>query len=207
MRHLLAVLSLTLPLALASCKKKEAPRDTAPDKTVAAQKQADECAELLKTCMYESCPPEQPETSDAATDLTGTEAEMPEFEVKIGETYVLGQGNQTVVMNPKPVQDDLRRFAKGSVCRFDPMGKVKIVGKRVYKMDGDGEEETEYLVRYAREPAPEALHPGVLEYPDADPYECPDGTVFYLDDVTILEPEEPDAAFEAAKKLLSSEKP
>lgn len=210
-----AILFLFASLVLVSCKKKEA-SDTKPPACTVVIEKLDSCVHDLSRCESEtgwpndSCDQVQP--SPATPPLTeglgeGVSAEAPEeFEPKAGETYVLGQGNQTVVMNPKPVQDDVRRFVQGSVCRFDSEGKVKIVGKRVYKMDGDGEEETEYLVRYTRDPVPETLRPGDDEAADAEPYECPDGTVFYLDDVSILEEEDRDA-FEAAKKLLNSEKP
>lgn len=155
-----------------------------------------------------SCRADQRRMSDAeaADEARQAEpAEAPELEIKAGGTYLLGQGNQTVVMNPKPVDDGQRRFAKGSVCRFDPNGTVKVIGRYAAKTGDD--EETEYLVRYAREPAPEALRDGALENSDSEPYECPTGTVFFLDDPSILEEHETDPRFEEARKLLNSEKP
>ena len=198
-------LSFLCSMLLWGCRSGEPARSCDPPLTQGHVEQIEKgarCAEELKACRAEAAaadlpaeaPPSVPEPSEDA-----------EFEIKVRATYVLGQGNQTIVMNPKPIDDGLRRFAKGAICRFDPEGKVTIIAKHL-SSDG-GEEDIEYLVRYTRDPAPEALKDGALEYPDREPYECPTGTVFFLDDTSILEEDEPDTRYEDARKLLDSEKP
>lgn len=206
-----AILFLSASLALAACKKKsEAPADTAPDPATEPKK-TDSLEPLPAPRDPRTAGPERapvpPPSNEGDGEATSDDAivEAPELEIKVGGTYAIGQGDQVVVMNPKPVDDGLRRFAKGSTCRYDPEGTVKIVGKRRVKM-GD-EEHDEYLVRYARDPAAEELRPGAIERSDEEPYECPNGTVFFIEDVTVLEADEPDPRFEAARKLLNSEKP
>lgn len=206
------VLSIAATLALVSCKKKEQAPDTrsATEECVSEKEVFESCERALQGCHadlvdcgtrpIDACPPTQAESPyEPPPEREGVE------EPKTGATYVLGQGNQTVVMNPRPVDDGLRRFAKGSVCRFDPEGTVVIVGKRIIKEEGEAY--PEYLVRYTRDAAPEALQVGAVDPPDAEPYECPNGTVFFLDDISILEVPEEDPRYGEAKKLLDSEKP
>lgn len=206
------VLSALAIAAIAACKKKQdPPKPTpAPADCTAADAAFESCRAALEGCQAdfaecghraaEACPPRE---TDAP--YGGPPEREAVDEPKTGATYVLGQGNRTVVMNPRPVEDGLRRFAKGSVCRFDPEGTVVIVGKRLVK----DEDETypEYLVRYTRDAAPEALQVGSVDPYDSEPYECPSGTVFFLDDVGILEVPEEDPRYGEAKKLLDSEKP
>ena len=205
------ILFLSASLAIAACKKKaEAPSDTAPE-PAAEPKKTDSLEPLPAPRDPRADGPERapvpPPSNEGLGEATDDDAiaEAPEIEIKTGGTYAISQGDQIVVMNPKPVDDGLRRFAKGSTCRYDPEGTLKIIGKRRVKMD-DAEHD-EYLVRYTREPAAEELRPGALEHADAEPYECPNGTVFFIEDVTVLEPDEPDPRYEAARKLLNSEKP
>jgi hypothetical protein len=198
-RHRQNLSLLIVSFVLASCgKKTEPPKTDGPAEACVPEKEAAECSRLLSLCMYRSAPPDAPESPDAP-------AAAPAPGIKIGATYVIGQGDQTVVMNPKPVDDGLRRFAKGSVCRYDPEGTAEVVGKRRAKME-DAEYD-EYLVRYTRDPGPEALQPCALDGQDGEPYECPTGTVFFIEDPTILEEAEPDDRYEAARSILNSEKP
>lgn len=203
-----AVLFLSVSLAFAACKKKS--------KTPTEPAKEEATAEPAKPAPPVPAPPPRDEPAAGSADdhptttegLGEAESEDPypeALEIKIGETYILSQGRETVVMNPKPVSDGIRRFPRGAVCRFDPEGKVKIVGKRVVKEAG--EEEVTYLARYTRDASAEALRPGATEDADALPYECPTGTVFFLDEPDLLEEDEPDARFDAARKLLDSEKP
>jgi len=191
-RHRQNLSLLIVSFVLASCgKKPEPPKVGGPAEPCVPEKEAADARSA----------------EQAAPDVPGTDvpAEAPTLEIKVGATYVIGQGDQAVVMNPKPIDDGLRRFAKGSVCRYDPDGTAEVVGKRRAKMEDV--EYDEYLVRYTRDPGPEALQPCALEIPDAEPYECPTGTVFFIEDPTILEEAEPDDRYEAAKNILNSGKP
>ena len=205
MRVRTTILFLLVPLALVACGKKdekaEKPPSAEPRPRVRVEPAQPDGAAPQATPAPPTATTEGLEEGASSDAL----AEVPAVEIKVGATYVIGQGDQTVVMNPKPVDDGLRRFAKGSVCRYDPEGKVKIVGKWRAKMED--EEVDEYLVRYTREPSVEELRPGAVEYPDATPYECPNGTVFFMEDVSMLEEDEPDERYDAARKLLDSEKP
>lgn len=190
----------------------------------AAQKSADACeAETrqladfkgsLERCMKETGWPDDVRTTDCPVTTRTTEglgeAESDDgapdaLKIRVGGTYVLSQGREAIVMNPKPIDDGIRRFRRGATCRVDPEAKAKIVGKRVVKEDDETYDE--YLVRYAREPAAEPLVPGAIADADALPYECPTGTVFYLDEPDLLEEDAPDPRYDEARKLLDSEKP
>ncbi|HJV32603.1 MAG TPA: hypothetical protein VJ694_01110 [Patescibacteria group bacterium] len=190
----------------------------------AAKKSADACeAEKhqladfkgsLERCMKETGWPDDvrdtdctvaPRTTEGLGEAESDDATPDALKIEVGGTYVLSQGRETVVMNPKPIDDGLRRFRRGATCRVDPEAKVKIVGKRV--VHEEGETYDEYLVRYTREPSAEALQPGATADADALPYECPTGTVFYLDEPDLLEEDEPDPRYDEARKLLDSEKP
>jgi hypothetical protein len=210
MRIPTTVLFLSASLAIISCKKK-ADRDETPAGTGSGLVRKAEPVTDARTG-----PTGVPVATPEAVPLPTTEGfgeaasddavvETPEMVIKNGETYVLGQGRETVVMNVKPVDDGLRRFRQGATCRVDPEGKAKIIGKRIVKEEG--EEYEEYLVRYTRDPSAEALQLGATADADAVPYECPNGTVFFLDEPDILEEDEPDPRFAEARKLLNSEKP
>lgn len=188
---------LCLCLAASACKRV---KETAPPPSCQAElKAADECGrqltgvrEALDACAQRTAA--VPVTPEAPID-------EPPAKIRSGATYVLLQGDQVVVMNERGSGDDVWSYPYGSACRVDPDAKVKVVGPHVDKEDG-----ASYLVRYSREPAPftRAARPPEEDPP---PRECPDGTLFFIDDPTVLFEESPDTRIQAVRKLLDSEKP
>lgn len=196
-------LSLPLFLALMACKKKEpsapeaVPTVTGPTKaeevptpapTVAPAKDDDAVAEAI---IKEHAPDDDAEASEA--------------EMKAGKTYEVMQGDLVVVMNAKPVDDGTWRFPAGSACRIDPTSTVKAIGQA----HDDENDQDLWLVRYTREPAAEAMKPMPAheEYEEMPSQECPDGTVFFLEDTGVLLEDDgkDDPRLEQARKLLQQE--
>src|SRR5688572_33019888 len=117
-RKIIALLSIAL--ASASCKKNEvkaeAKDESRPVTCEPQEKAVTECRRSLDACVTKTAWLES-RPADPQGDVP---AEAAEFTIRIGATYVLGQGNQTIVMNAKPVDDGMRRFPTGATCRFDP---------------------------------------------------------------------------------------
>lgn len=188
---------LCLALALASCKKKEAAK--APPASCEQEKSQIAERDRLLVIVRESLDACVQRTPAVPVPVEAP-ADDPPTKIKAGSAYVLLQGDQVVVMNEQGIGDAAWAYPYGSACRVDPDAKVKVVGAYADKDDGPM-----YLVRYSREPAPftRGQHP-----PDEDPAprECPDGTLFFLEDPGILFEDAPDRRQDIARKLLNSEK-
>jgi hypothetical protein len=208
MRRTYRLSLLSCLLALTACKGKEEPNASKDSVTVepwngsgAATTPAP--APTNGPVVVEEHDPEEPLIAEAKRAEAAGTAELTELTV--GARYGILESTEVVVMNPSPIDDGAWRFEKGSTCRIDPYAIVTAVAE--HETDVEGGRIVEYLVRYRREPTPTPLKSRSSLLDDYPPYECPDGTVFFLDDLsTLIEAEdEPDPRFEIARKLLQDE--
>lgn len=192
--HRTIIAFLLVSLSFSACLLKE-DKKAEPPVPPACQSEKREMAECSKSL-------------DACIDATGwpsAEAEVPAYEVDStlvpGAVFNLTRGFETEVMNPTPPQDGIWRFPAGSECVTTADASITVV-----KREG-----ADILVRYRRAAMPVLMKPCSISTEEAErTKECPNGTLFFIqdEDADKLTPfDDASERTSKARRMLNSEKP